>query len=79
MLADKTYYSRANRAYLRSRQIPATIPVKADQVANRIKRGSRGGRPPTAQAGGQLRRAASATRRRSSPDAPPAACTAMPR
>jgi transposase len=46
VLADKAYSSRANRAYLRCRRIPATIPVKADQAANRIKRGSRGGRPP---------------------------------
>jgi transposase len=46
VLADKAYSSRANRAYLRRRKITATIPVKADQAANRIKKGSRGGRPP---------------------------------
>jgi transposase len=46
VLADKAYSSRANRSYLRRRGIPATIPVKADQQANRRKRGSAGGRPP---------------------------------
>jgi len=44
--ADKAYGSRANRAYLRRRGIGCTIPEKADQVHNRKKRGSRGGRPP---------------------------------
>ena len=46
VLADKAYSSRANRAYLRRRGIAATIPVKADQQANRRKKGSAGGRPP---------------------------------
>jgi transposase len=46
VLADKAYSSRANRAYLRRRGIRATIPIKRDQHANRLKRGSRGGRPP---------------------------------
>nr|WP_040785805.1 IS5 family transposase [Nocardia pneumoniae] len=45
-LADKAYSSRANRSYLRRRAITATIPVKADQAANRRKKGSAGGRPP---------------------------------
>lgn len=44
--ADKAYGSRANRAYLRRRGIRCTIPGKADQVRNRKKHGSRGGRPP---------------------------------
>lgn len=44
--ADKAYGSRANRAYLRRRGIGCTIPEKADQVRNRQKRGSIGGRPP---------------------------------
>jgi len=44
--ADKAYSSRANRAYLRRRGIRCTIPEKRDQIANRKKRGSRGGRPP---------------------------------
>jgi transposase len=43
--ADKAYSSRANRAYLRRRKIKAVIPEKADQAANRKKKGSRGGRP----------------------------------
>ncbi len=42
---DKAYSSRANRTYLRRRGIKAVIPVKADQVANRKRRGSAGGRP----------------------------------
>jgi transposase len=46
VLADKAYSSRSNRAYLRRRGIKATIPVKADQAANRRKKGSAGGRPP---------------------------------
>jgi transposase len=46
VLADKAYSSRANRAYLRRRGIRATIPIKRDQQANRLKRGPRGGRPP---------------------------------
>nr|WP_157537378.1 IS5 family transposase [Kitasatospora azatica] len=44
--ADKAYGSRANRSYLRRRRIECTIPEKADQVRNRKKLGSRGGRPP---------------------------------
>jgi len=44
--ADKAYGSRRNRAYLRRRQIRCTIPEKRDQIRNRKKRGSRGGRPP---------------------------------
>jgi hypothetical protein len=43
--ADKAYSSRANRAYLRRRGIKAVIPEKADQAANRKKRGRDGGRP----------------------------------
>jgi transposase len=46
VLADKAYTSRANRAYLRRRGIRATIPSKADQDASRLRKGSRGGRPP---------------------------------
>jgi len=44
---DKAYSSRGNRAYLRKRKIKAVIPEKADQAANRRKKGSRGGRPVT--------------------------------
>ncbi|GHE14554.1 IS5 family transposase [Streptomyces alanosinicus] len=44
--ADKAYSNRRTRAYLRKRGIRHVIPEKADQAANRVKRGSRGGRPP---------------------------------
>jgi hypothetical protein len=44
--ADKAYGSRANRAYLRRHGICCTIPERSDQVRNRKKPGSRGGRPP---------------------------------
>lgn len=46
VLADRAYSSRANRAYLRRRGIPATIPNKVDQLAHRRAKGSAGGRPP---------------------------------
>jgi|HubBroStandDraft_5_1064220.scaffolds.fasta_scaffold03504_2 transposase len=46
VLGDKAYSSTAIRAHLRRRGIKATIPQPADQVKNRLKRGSRGGRPP---------------------------------
>jgi transposase len=39
------YSSRANRSYLRKRNIKAVIPEKKDQAANRKKKGRRGGRP----------------------------------
>ncbi|MEU8310621.1 transposase, partial [Actinomadura sp. NPDC048955] len=44
--ADKAYSSRAVRAHLRRRGIPATIPVPSDQARHRQRRGRRGGRPP---------------------------------
>lgn len=44
---DKAYSSRANRAHLRKRRIKAVIPEKRDQVTNRRKKGSCGGRPLT--------------------------------
>ncbi|MFC9285156.1 IS5 family transposase [Streptomyces sp. NPDC057052] len=44
--ADKAYDSRGNRSYLRGRGNNATIPVLADRVRNRHRRGSWGGRPP---------------------------------
>lgn len=47
VLADKAYSSRANREWLRKHHVRATIPVPADQAANRQRKGSRGGRPPT--------------------------------
>ncbi|MGY0466588.1 IS5 family transposase [Kitasatospora sp. cg17-2] len=44
--ADRAYGSRASRSYLRRRGVKCTIPEKADQIRNRQKLGSRGGRPP---------------------------------
>ena len=44
--ADKAYSSRAIRAHLRARGIGCTIPEPADRIAGRLRRGSRGGRPP---------------------------------
>ncbi|EFK97997.1 transposase (IS4 family) [Streptomyces sp. SPB78] len=46
VLGDKGYSSRAIRAWLRHRGISHTIPERADQIRNRLRRGSRGGRPP---------------------------------
>jgi transposase len=45
-LADKAYGSRANRTYLRLRDIRCTIPEKTDQIRNRKNKGRNGGRPP---------------------------------
>lgn len=47
VIADKGYSSKVIRADLRRRGIGHTIPERADQQANRRRRGSRGGRPPT--------------------------------
>ncbi len=44
--ADKGYSNRRTRRYLRGRGIRHVIPEKADQAANRVRRGSSGGRPP---------------------------------
>jgi transposase len=38
--------SKANRKYLRGKGIKAVIPEKADQAANRKRKGRAGGRPP---------------------------------
>ncbi len=46
VIADKGYSSKAIRVDLRRRGIGHTIPERADQQANRRRRGSRGGRPP---------------------------------
>jgi len=47
ILADKAYSNKDIRARLRARGITAVIPEPADQIANRARRGSKGGRPPT--------------------------------
>ncbi|KDN88239.1 hypothetical protein KCH_00110 [Kitasatospora cheerisanensis KCTC 2395] len=44
--ADKAYSNGPCRQYLRRRGIPHTIPEKADSQAARLRKGSRGGRPP---------------------------------
>ncbi|MFF7135419.1 transposase [Streptomyces sp. NPDC008196] len=44
--ADRAYGSRTYRDYLRKRGIRCTIPEKSDQIRNRRKLGTRGGRPP---------------------------------
>lgn len=44
--ADKAYSNNKTRRYLRRRKIRHTIPEKKDQKANRLRRGSAGGRPP---------------------------------
>ena len=46
VLGDKAYSARAHREQLRTRGIKAVIPEPSDQVRNRKRRGSRGGRPP---------------------------------
>lgn len=46
VLANKAYSSRSIRQLLRPRGITATIPERRDQVANRKRRGSHGGRQP---------------------------------
>jgi hypothetical protein len=45
-MADRAYSARANRDWLRHRQIKATIPEPADQIGHRQRRGAAGGRPP---------------------------------
>jgi transposase len=47
LTGDKAYSSRANRRALRARHLPHTIPERDDQKANRVRKGARGGRPPT--------------------------------
>lgn len=44
--ADKAYSNGPCREYLRHRGIRHTIPEKADSHAARLRKGSRGGRPP---------------------------------
>ena len=53
---DKAYSSRANRQALRGKRIRATIPEPNDHIANRKRRGSRGGRPPAFDPAGYRQR-----------------------
>ncbi|WP_432125274.1 IS5 family transposase, partial [Streptomyces sp. C10-9-1] len=46
VIGDKGYSSKAIRIWLRRRGIGHTIPERADQVRNRARKGSLGGRPP---------------------------------
>jgi transposase len=46
VLADKAYSSKKIRKTLRCRGIKATIPEPSTQIAGRVSRGSKGGRPP---------------------------------
>ncbi|WP_372481531.1 IS5 family transposase [Streptomyces flavotricini] len=45
VIGDKGYSSKAIRTWLRRRGIRHTIPERADQVRNRARKGSLGGRP----------------------------------
>jgi hypothetical protein len=47
VLADKAYSSRAIRAHLSGRKIKAVIAIKDDQHTARLRKGTRGGRPPS--------------------------------
>lgn len=47
LTGDKAYGSKANRAALRRRKIKAVVPERRDQVDNRLRKGSAGGRPPS--------------------------------
>ncbi|KUN14570.1 transposase [Streptomyces corchorusii] len=46
LAADKAYSNGPCRKYLRRRGIRHTIPEKTDSQAARLRKGSRGGRPP---------------------------------
>ncbi|MFD9224352.1 hypothetical protein ACFWDI_31135 [Streptomyces sp. NPDC060064] len=46
LAADKAYSNRPCRNYLRQRGIRHTIPEKTDSRAARLRKDSRGGRPP---------------------------------
>ena len=46
VLADRAYSNPATRRALRARGIRFVSPEKKDHAANRLRRGSRGGRPP---------------------------------
>ncbi len=45
VICDKGYSSEAIRTWLRRRGIAHAIPERADQVVNRLRRGSADGRP----------------------------------
>lgn len=47
VIADKAYSAKAHRQLSRARGIKTVIPEPSDQIRNRKRRGTRGGRPPT--------------------------------
>ena len=47
MVADKAYSHPSTRKALRAKGIRAVIPQRSDQIEHRLKRGRRGGRPPS--------------------------------
>ena len=46
LAADKAYSHPSTRRALRQRRIAHSIPEKSDQIAHRLAKGTRGGRPP---------------------------------
>ena len=46
VIADKAYSHPSTRRALRRKGIRVVIPQRSDQIAHRLARGSRGGRPP---------------------------------
>lgn len=46
LIGDKAYSSRGTRQMLAERGIKTVIPQRSDEIANRRRRGSAGGRPP---------------------------------
>lgn len=56
VLADKGYSAKRIRDYLRRRRIGCVIPERDDQIANRARKGSAGGRPPAFDAEAYKRR-----------------------
>lgn len=46
VIGGKGYSSKAIRTWLRQRNISHTIPERADQIVNRLRRGRSGGRSP---------------------------------
>ena len=56
LLGDKAYSSAAIRGHLRRRAIQAAIPEPSDQARSRLRRGSKGGRPPAFDPGAYKQR-----------------------
>ncbi|GAA5115149.1 hypothetical protein GCM10025762_29300 [Haloechinothrix salitolerans] len=56
MVADKAYSHPSTRQAMRDRRIRFVSPEREDQIARRVARGSRGGRPPAFDAEAYKRR-----------------------